>query len=260
MVGRKQFADMNYEVKFKIQNNKRCDLTGFEEVKTAGMFDPGWGINLLFHDIFEHFFEFSKVFSTKELSQSGECVALGIRAYFDSCSGLVNRYAAYNKYHGIEWNSWSTILGQVHETKVEEDQKYPNDFNFTHLKKWKKTNDFKGMCETYNEYYDVKEFYNNIETAFSYGYWLGEHLFKDRIWLIEDFCENLKQFLIATDLENRDPYEMYPLDIDQLSFNVKVGSKEIVGRFGNGVVVSDSIYYGKSLQKWENKFELQYEY
>lgn len=39
MVGRKQFADMNYEVKFKIQNNKRCDLTGFEEVKTAGMFD-----------------------------------------------------------------------------------------------------------------------------------------------------------------------------------------------------------------------------
>ena len=257
MVGRKQFADMNYEVKFKIQNNKRCELTGFEEVKTAGMFDPGWGINLLFHDIFEHR-EFCKEYSTKELSQAGECVAMGIRTYLYSCSGLVHHYAGYNKYQGIEWNTWNTILLQVAETKREEDGKYPNNFNYTHLKQWKKTNEFQGMCEAYNENYHVEELYEDIETAVSYGYWLGEHLFKDRIHLIGDFCENLKQFLIHTDMESRDPYDTHPLDIDQLSFNVKVGSKEIVGRFGNGIVVSDSKEYRKSVQQWERKFELAY--
>lgn len=58
MVGRKQFADMNYEVKFKIQNNKRCDLTGFEEVKTAGMFDI-----VEIEDIFTSYIETGAVFN-----------------------------------------------------------------------------------------------------------------------------------------------------------------------------------------------------
>lgn len=214
----------NYNVTLKLTNNHDSHMCGFAVNDT---FEPGYGINLLFHDIFEHFFEETEIFSTEELSQAGECVAMGIREYFSRNSSLVERYAGYNQYQGIEWNSWMTILGQIGENLDEDGwTPYPNDFNYKHLPEWKKENDFEDMVDTYNKYDQdfSDELKNDIETAYSYGYWLGEHLFEDRIYQIDDFCKNLVQFLEHFELDNtkdmHDPHHLVGAKLE-----VTVGEK-----------------------------------
>ncbi len=243
-----------YEAQFRVSINGDSDMNGFENVATAGFFEPGWNMNLLFHDIFEHWFENSKYFKTDSLSQAGECVALGIRTYFDSdCyNNLVQRFAMYNEHNGVEWNTWNVIIGQISENLpdskdedgndyAENANQYPNDFNYTTLKGWNGENDFEGYVDSYNKY-DAKipdSLKEEIEKAVSYGFWLGEHLFSDKLNMIDNFCSNLKDFLDKTGIEKLDMYED-PTDLYDLAWKmltVKVGKDNITADFC-GVCIS----------------------
>ena len=242
-----------YEINFKIENDRNNDCNGFCNVLTEGCFEPGWSINLLFHDIFEHFFEFSKYYSTETLSQAGECVAMGIRQWFYEHTGLVQNYASYNKYQGVEWNSFETCLGQINDAVFYENDTYSLDFNFKHLKKWNRENTFEGRCSDY-KHYKIEKYFEKVELAMSYGYWLAEYLFDDLTWEINNFCSNLMIFLKACEF----PTDMLDtFDIDNLrSFKVKVSKKGIVGRFNNGVYVSDKLDVNKSINLWNKKNDL----
>jgi len=253
-----------YEVNFRAVNNNNLhtELLGFENIKTAGYFEPGWNMNLLFHDIFEHFFEDSKYFKTSQLSQAGECVALGIREYFVNNSSLVDRFAAFNKYRGNEWNTWNTILGQISDT-LEGNTQYPNDFNYSHLDIWQKENNFEGVASYYNDLFKVPDhLLDEAETAFSYGYFLGEYLFSDMLYIINDFCENLNLFLDKLCFNNQEMYDLFEMDIDNELLNVKIYKNNIVANFG-GIIISskqDQRTVLKAIKQFENKFNYQYEY
>jgi hypothetical protein len=240
-----------YDIEFRVKNHKNNEFNGFEAIKTADYFEPSWDINLLYHDIIEHFFEWSKYFSTPQLSQAGECVAMGIRSYLSDYSCLTTEFADYNKYKGIDWNSWTTCLSQISEAK-EENSQYPNDFNYQYLKSWNRKNIFKGYAEKYDEFYEVKEFYKQVELAFSYGYWLGEKLFSSRIEIIYRFFTHLRQFLQELELDSLNMYDTaYNLN-EGSRFKVEVKSNNIVGNF-DGVLITSNIDGYKSANKYLNK-------
>lgn len=236
-----------YTVEFKVDTQGiHKEVRGFENVKTAGFFEPGWTMPLLWHDIFEHWHEETKYFKTAQLSQAGECVAMGIRQFIYENSNLIDRYSSYNKYHGVECNNWNVCIGQCVENlpdSTDEDgnpyaenaNEYPNDFNYTTLPDWDKTNQFEGYAKRYaKEYYADKltdELANEIELAYSYGYWLGEKLFSDKLNMIYSFCENLKLFLDKTGIGATDYYSAPDFPIDGEMLTVKVGKKNIVAEF-----------------------------
>lgn len=263
-----------YNVTFRVDcYGKNTEFRGFENIKTAGYFEPSWDIALLWHDIFEHWFEDSEYFRTKELSQAGECVALGIREYFYSTySGLIERFAGYNKIQGCEWNSWKTIIGQVGENLpnskdedgndyAENANQYPNDFNYEHLPQWKKENNFKGLVEAYKEkYYNIPEdLANDIETAYSYGYWLGEQMFSDKIGLIRDFMTNLKYFLEKLNIAQTDIYEAPDYPIHERLLTVQVRQDNIVAEFcGCKITAKQSEEtVNKVIKQFLNVFEME---
>lgn len=243
-----------YDVEFKIKNSQKNDYNGFEVVKTAGWFEPSWDINLLFHDIIEHFFEQSKYFYTSEFSQAGECVAMGIRTYLNDYSSLVTDFAGYNKYRGVEWNSWTTCISQIRES-INGESEYSNNFNYTHLKSWDKKNIFKGVAKYYDEYYKVEEFYEKIELAFSYGYYLGEKLFNNKIDIIYRFFRNLREFLSEIEILNLTHYDTSIYLLENTKFIVNVTSNNIVG-YLDGVLVSSNVDSYKSIKSFNKKYNL----
>lgn len=204
--------ERSYKAVFEVCRSSATDSAGFKNPDLDDrLFDPGWGMPLLFHDTFEHWFEYSDLFRTKQLSQAGECAALGVRQYFFENTSLVEDYAAYNQIRGVEWNSWTTILGQMSESKEEGSSAlYPNDFKYVHHKDWEPENTFKNYADSY----DKEGWYKNLgprlkraaETAFSYGYWLGEQMFGDSLMTIGAFCRNLKLFLDVTGISNYETF------------------------------------------------------
>ena len=253
-----------YSVEFRVDNVGQDEFKGFDNVKTSGYFEPGWSMDLLFHDIFEHWFEDTKYFRTQELSQAGECVAMGIRSYFADVSGLIHSYAGYNRYRGIEWNSWSTVISQCGEN-LDPDAyiKYPNDFNYDYLQGWNGENMYEDYVNAYNEYYKGKfslKLKNEIEKAVSYGYWLGEKLFEGKIQMIDTFCRNLQIFLRELNILDLGMYDSSHYLIHGRTMSVSVREDNIVMRFC-GVCISanmeeDTIY--RQIKRFQNKFEYAY--
>lgn len=190
----------NYKVDLILNNHEYDDFKGYVPLKCNNYFEGSLHINTFSHDLFEHFFEFSKYFRTKELSEAGECVAMGVRTYLDYHSSIVQNFMGFNKYKGIEWNSWNTCIGQISES-LEYPDKYTIDFDYKTLPFYKKNNIFKGYCESYRSSLSEK-LNTQIEEAFSYGYWLGEYLFKDRLNMIYDFLELLKDYLSYLDVDS----------------------------------------------------------
>lgn len=261
-----------YLAEFKVDNyGHNTEFTGFENLKTAGYFEAGWSMDVLFHDIFEHFFEDSKYFRTEQLSQAGECVAMGIRTFFYENSGLVQSYVFYNKYNGVEWNSWNTIIGQVGENLNEDNfNQYPNDFNFEHLPQWQyeeeEDNFFEGMVEAYDNYYNIVDNHpqlaKDIERAVNYGYWLGEHLFKDMLYMIDNFCANLEKLIKLLDMEGKDIYESCELPIHDRTLIVDVRTDNIVAKFCGCIISANQgeADLRRNLKHFENQFIEEYYY
>ncbi len=204
---------MNYEVEFSLLNdpNGLYEFKGFVNTVAEGEFEAGFNIGTLYHDMFEHWFENSKYYSTSSLSQCGEAVAMGVRAWLEDEGSVPTEYGVYNRYQGIWWNSKSTILSQVYETEEEVEEygeaKYPNDFDFKHLDSWdgeiSEHIRYQWECvHTENYYVEIEEKYlEDILKAMSYGYYLGELLFEDSLEMIEDFLNNLKQWLSTLELQ-----------------------------------------------------------
>ena len=190
----------NYTVRLVTDDSEWASSRGFVNENCLGKFDAIWNINGFAHDLFEHWFEGTRYFKTRELSQAGECVACGIRQYLDDNSSIVERFMGYNMFHGVEWNSWNSIVGQVKEV-LDGNDTFPNDFNYKHLSKWNGKNEFKGYCKEQCKY-SAKGFDEQIERAFSYGYWLGGHVFTN-LDLVEDFLGKLNRFLTKTGMGNR---------------------------------------------------------
>lgn len=218
---------MNYKVNFEVLEDDN-GYKGFGIEQGIGYFEPGWDTGLMFHDIFEHWFENTNYFSTNELSQAGECVALGIRSYLDDHSGLISSFASYNKYQGNEWNTWNTIIGQVAEN-LDKDAyiQYPNDFNYTTLSNYKPENLYEGYVAAYcKEYYKLsKKLSKQIEMAVSYGYWLGEQVHSKRLNEIYHFMTNLKLVWSILELNTLDMYDDSYLVPYGSTLTVEVGNK-----------------------------------
>lgn len=235
----------NYTIRLVTDNNKWADFKGFVPEVALGKFDGGYGINTMAHDLFEHWFEDTRYFRTRELSQAGECVALGIRQYLYENSNIVDRFMGFNRYQGVEWNSWNTICGQVNSVE-DGDDTFLNDFNYKCLSTWDGKNRFEGGVSSY--YKRTTGYDKDIEKAFSYGYWLGGHVFDD-LSLVYDFLEKLSKFLRATHLEDTEMYEEYFPDF-KMGFTMKKKSKLIIGRFDNGVVISTNSKVEPAIEKW----------
>lgn len=217
-----------YTVSFVAEWGDYSDFQGFA---VNDVFEPGFDMALLFHDIFEHWFEHSEFFSTDQLSQAGEVVAMGIREYLNDTSGLVYQFACYNKYQGVEWNTWTTILGQIRET-AEDYSPYPNDFDFQYLDQWDGEIWIDDMIPYYDDAFeeDYPELVPLIYRAFNYGYWLGEFMFSDRLQLMYEFCLNLRDF--AKEIKER--YELDFCNCSNLrgaTLDVHVGMDEITAEY-----------------------------
>jgi hypothetical protein len=245
-----------YNLTFVIDESGNQDFTGFSEIKTREYFEPGWDFALLWHDMFEHWFEYTDYFSTSELSNAGECVAMGIRDWFDNSTGLVSNFGAFNKYRGCEWNSWVTCLSQIQESS-EDYSCYSNNFKYTTFEGYnKKNNDFEGMFKAYNEYKLSKKYEKKIEKAFTYGNHLANKIFKGRVNEIEDFCNNLKHFLDSLEITKTDTYEksIYNLHGKELKFNFRKDT--IIADFCNCKISSkmSSNYIEKQIVQFQNKY------
>ena len=251
-----------YSVEFRVDNSGQSEsgFNGFENVKTAGYFEAGWNMNLLFHDIFEHWFEDSKYFKTSQLSQAGECVAMGIRSYFLDYSCLVNKFASFNKFHGPEWNSWSTCISQVQETRNGDNDKYPNDFKYSYLPEWEPENINKGYVDSYGGENLPKKLKKQIETAFSYGYWLGQKMFDGKLDMIYNFCTNLNIFLKELELDNLSMDDSTYLPIGGYYLNVDVRTDNIVAEFAGIKITANQseATAHKAVKAILNKFEYSY--
>lgn len=234
-----------YKVRFVMDNNAYSGLDGFVLDKHLGKFDGGMNINLFFHDIFEHFFEFTALFKTSQESQAGECVAMGIRAFFLETSNLVEDFASSNKNRGHYWNILAVMSGHVRETQSEveeystdEDEhvpQFPNDFNFKGVDL--EIEDMFWILECEEGYKDLEQFgekhpelVKGIKKAFNYGFALGKFLFEDRIKLINAWCEKLAAFIEI--MQDRGIWE--PEYLGHATFDVEVGEKKITGKFWDG--------------------------
>lgn len=254
-----------YTVEFRVDSfGCESEFTGFENIKTKGFFEPGWSMELLFHDIFEHWFEDSIFFKTKELSQAGECVAMGIRHYFfEYIEHTATSYIAFNKREGWEWNSWNICLGQICDNLYNDDTciKYPNDFNYTHLPEWDGENLFEGCAK--NSYVGcdlMKSYYAKVETAYSYGYWLGAHMFDDILHLIPTFCDNLALFLKTTGLSATDEHSGPEFPIHNRILTVDVRKDNIVAKFCDVYITAkqEEATVHRSVNQFLNQFQYCY--
>lgn len=242
---------MNYNVRLILDNDNCSEFKGYVLAEGLGKFEGSLDLGTFSHDLFEHWFENTKFFKTKELSHAGECVAMGIRSYLDDKSGIVKDYMNYNIFRGVEWNSWSTCISQIAEAvdikKQESEDVYSLDFDYTYLKGWEPVNNFEGYCNSYNQYYcDLGGLEDKIEIAFSYGYWLGEKIFKDKIDVIDSFLENLKDFL--SDLKSlgfgEDPYEGLPWYFPNV-VDTSVRKNSIRMKFGDDLITDKGIFLKK---------------
>lgn len=260
-----------YTCNFTVDNfGRNKEFTGFESDLTSGYFEAGWSPALLWHDIFEHWFESSSYFSTKELSQAGECVAMGIRQWFYDYTNLVQKYAAYNLFRGVEWNSAQTILSQIVEAHEEIEEyghsEYGLDFDYVTLPEYEPQDQFKGFINPYmTDYidYDLPSgIIDKIEGALDYGYWLAEFLYSDMIHIIDKFMSNLVQFLTFTGIydEHRDYYESCPFPIDGRKLVVQVRKNEVIAKFGSLYITSNQ--QPETIDKVSRQFlnEFEYEY
>ena len=194
-----------YKVTLVNKNDSYEDFPGYRLLGCEG-FDGGFNINLFSHDLFEHWFEFTPYFKTKELSHAGECVAMGIRTYLYNKTGIVEKFMGFNKYNGVEWNSVKTITGQMSDDLKEEYPRFSLDFKYKRLSTYKPVNMFEGLIRSYEEG-SILKYATRIEKAMSYGYWLGEHLFDGREREIYDFLERLNYVLKDEMIKYYDTFE-----------------------------------------------------
>lgn len=249
-----------YKVEYKIINSRNgheSGLTGFVPASVADRFDPSWGIPMLFHDTFEHFFENSKWFATRELSWAGECVAMGFRFYHLNHCGLPYTYFPPGMF-GAEHQVFYSMISGV-KNSLEEYEDYAVDFMYKRLPEWNGVNEYKGVAKMYQDkYVRLKpELYEKIETAISYGYWLAERMFSGMNTVISAFCYNMDAFLKATDMggggRGFDPYETIDQPVDGMTLTIKVERSNIVARFSNGVLISSNMAdHWRSVKQWEN--------
>ena len=98
---------------------------------------------------------------------------------------------AYKQYQEGEWNTWNTISGQITDDLDSEYPNYSIDFNYTKHPKISNSNLFEGMCACYDKRSTLVKYHTQIEKAVSYGYRLGEYMFKGCDQMIYDFLDNL---------------------------------------------------------------------
>lgn len=228
-----------------MDDNADSGLDGFVLDKHLGTFDGGMNINLFFHDIFEHFFEFSDLYHTGQETQAGECVAMGIRTYFLESSDLVQKFASTNKYRGHYWNILAVMSGQVRDTQAEVERhaaegdeyppQFPNDFHFKGIDL--PIEDMFWILEGEDGYKDLEQFgekypelFEGIKKAFNYGFALGKYLFEDRLELIDAWCQKLDKFIKK--MEDMEMWE--PQYLTYATFDVEVGERRISGKFWDG--------------------------
>ena len=204
------------------------ELCGFVTKGTEEHFDGVWNVGGIFHDVIEHWFENSEYFETDDLSQAGECVAMGIRTWFADYSGLINDYAFFNRQNGIEWNSFSVMLGQVQESEEHEYSIYPNDFNYKTHPEIENELHYLGYSENYDKIYNLsKELHTKIDTAFSYGWNLAEYLFSDAdLQAYDNFFENVKLFLSHSGIDDFNLYDC-PDFMSNMEWTFEVGKNGI---------------------------------
>lgn len=120
---------MKYKVNFKVPADQ--DLTGWEIQfpSGAGFGEGAFDTTVIYHDIFEHWFEESNLFRTSRLAINGEAVAMGIRHSLETNWGLCTQYGAYNLIRGWMWNSVATLKGLLHKSKNLEGALYHVDPN-----------------------------------------------------------------------------------------------------------------------------------
>lgn len=234
-----------YRLRFVMDYNAASGLDGFVLDKHLGTFDGGMDMGLFFHDIFEHFFEFTNLYHTSKESQAGECVAMGIRAFFLENSNLVQDFASTNKYRGDYWNILAVMSSQVRETQEEVEQhladgdeylpRFPNDFDFRSVDL--EIEDMFWILEFEDGYRDLKQFgekhpelFEDIKKAFNYGFALGRFLFEDRLALIDAWCGKLVDFIEK--MQNTGIWE--PEYLQYATFDVRVGQRSITGKFWDG--------------------------
>ena len=237
-----------YKLKFDILNDSKNEFNGFSNVETKDYFEAGWNIELLWHDCFEHFFENSKYFKTTELSQAGECVAMGLRLWWNDYTSCISEFSFSNRC--IYKNNFEICLGQVKESEDEDYPQYSNNFNYKHLTAWNKKNIFEGYAKKYDEYYNIEKYYKNIETAMSYGYWLGEHLFLNKEKEVFNYMSNLKEFLKQAEFPNGMYDTMIYLPYNS-TFNISVHKNKIVSKL-NDITITNNSDIHKIMNKWEN--------
>lgn len=111
-----------YSISFHHDNGDYNEFCGFYQSIPGGLSfgEGGYHRNLIFHDVFEHWFEGTHVFSTgRELSINGEAFAMGIRQSLYDNSHLVDSWAGYNRLQGCEWNSWQTISALISDPQYD---------------------------------------------------------------------------------------------------------------------------------------------
>ena len=216
---------MNYKTSLILDTSGYSESVGYVNEVALGRFDAGLDMGLFAHDMFEHWFEETKFFRTKELSYAGECVAMGIRSYLDDHSDIVRKFMSYNTYYGVEWNSWHTCLGMITDHVKGYSDSYALDFNYLTLKGYKPHNLFEGYCGNYESKLSP-ELNTQIEETVTYGYWLGEQVFKDRLQQVYDFLSlfkiDIKRMGLPKDREPHDSLDDY-LDILPARIDLKVG-------------------------------------
>lgn len=234
----------NYQVRFVMDYNADSGLDGFVLDKHLGRFDGGMEMGLFFHDIFEHFFEFTNLYHTSQESQAGECVAMGIRAFFLENTYLVPDYASTNAVMGHYWNILGVMSSQVIDTQREIEEsadgeeyepQFPNDFSFKKLNL--EIYDKFYILENVEGYEELKEWgetypelFEGIKNAFNYGFALGKHMFEDRLELIDAWCAKLAAFINR--MKDTEIWE--PEYLKYATFDVRVGQRSITGKFWDG--------------------------
>lgn len=181
---------MNYQISMVVKPLEYDEGFGWKP-KLVPEFDA---VPTMSHDLFEHWFERTNFLKTKELSHVGEAVAIGIRTYFDENSKIVHNHMNFNQFRGVEWNSWNTLL-QIYDDLDQEFPQYSTDLSFMGLR-WKKENYFKGYLKSYDQSKSLSaNIRTQLEIGISYGYWLGQKMFKDRLNEIDEFLFKIKPFI-----------------------------------------------------------------
>lgn len=219
---------MKYTAKLLVPEYQ--DLFGWEiQIPgTNGFMEGGVSPELLYHDIFEHWFEMSGLFRTPELSINGEAVAMGIRHSLETNWGLATQHGAYNKFNGWQWNSRATIKDLLYNVEQEECPIYgvcqtPIRASKVEVESWRveEAAELLQLHDKYPEYADV------LAHDYAFGWAWADEVYQ---WHQQDalsrFMENLKVFHVALGLGD-DLHQDNIFGLESMIVNVDLGRADI---------------------------------